>query len=78
MQLHHPSYDAQGNATYSPAGAAPVTGYPTLRSVVYGGSFEGYTTFGVGVRARLPFRVFVLTGPGAHSRLVIDVAPSWT
>ncbi len=57
---------------------ANVSGYRTLRDVVYGGSFEGYTTFAVGVRARLPMRVFVLSGPGTHSRIVIDVAHAWT
>ena len=56
---------------------AGVTGYRTLRDVVYGGSFEGYTTFGVGVRARVPFRVFALAGPGTHSRIVVDVAHHW-
>ena len=30
------------------------------------GSFEGQTTLGVGVRARLPFRVFTLAGPGSE------------
>jgi hypothetical protein len=56
---------------------ANLAGYRTLRDVVYGGSFEGYTTFGVGVRARLPFRVLTLAGPGGHSRIVIDVAHHW-
>jgi hypothetical protein len=56
---------------------AEVRGYRTLRDVVFGGSFEGYTTFAVGVRARLPFRVFVLPGPGRHSRIVLDVAHRW-
>jgi hypothetical protein len=50
----------------------------TLRDVMFGGSFEGYTLFGVGVRARLPFRVFVLSGPGTHSRIVLDIAHQWT
>jgi hypothetical protein len=68
---------------HHPAGALPygvnqraanVDGFPVLRSVTYGGSFEGYTTYGVGVRARLPFRVFTLTNPG---RIVVDVARSW-
>lgn len=77
VALHHPAYDGQGSSTYSQAGGT-VVGYTTLRSVVYGGSFEGYTTFGVGVRARLPFRVFTLTGPGGHSRIVVDVAHRWT
>lgn len=56
---------------------ATVAGYRTLRDVVYGGSFEGSTTFGVGVRARLPFRVLTLAGPGSRSRIVIDVAHHW-
>jgi hypothetical protein len=29
------------------------------------------------VRARLPFRVLLLTGPGTHSRVVVDVAHLW-
>lgn len=75
--LHHPAHDASGVATY-PARPLAVGGYRTLRSVVFGGSFEGYTTFGVGTRARLPFRVFTLAGPGGHSRIVLDVAHRWT
>jgi len=35
------------------------------------------TTIGLGARARLPFRVFTLSGPGQGSRLVIDVAHRW-
>lgn len=54
-----------------------VTGDDTLRQVAVAGSFEGRTTFGVGVRARLPMWVFVLDGPGTGSRLVIDVAHRW-
>lgn len=54
-----------------------VTGYRTFRQVASAGAFEGIATFGVGVRARLPFRVFTLDGPGAGSRLVIDVAHHW-
>lgn len=77
VQLHHPSYDDRGVATYSAPGG-PVSGYPVLRSVVNGGSFEGYSTFGVGVRARLPFRVTALAGPGGHSRIVLDVARGWS
>jgi hypothetical protein len=57
---------------------ANVAGYGTLRDVVYGGTFEGYTTFGVGVRARLPFRVLALAGPGSHSRIVLDIAHRWS
>jgi hypothetical protein len=57
---------------------ANVSGYRTLRDLVYGGTFEGNTTMGLGVRARLPFRVFTLAGPGAHTRIVIDVAHQWS
>jgi hypothetical protein len=32
---------------------------------------------GLGVRARLPMRVFNLAGPGSRSRLVIDVTHHW-
>jgi len=53
-----------------------VTGYRTLRQVAWANSFEGQTTIGVGVRARLPFRVFTLDGPNG-SRVVLDVAHQW-
>ncbi len=53
------------------------TGYRTFRHLAWAGSFEGQSTFGLGVRARLPFRVFVLDGPGDRSRLVVDVAHRW-
>ncbi len=79
--LQIPTYDINtGAATYTPANAnelVNVNGWRTFRQVAEGGSFEGYTTIGLGVRARLPFRVFSLTGPGDHSRLVIDVAHHW-
>jgi hypothetical protein len=29
------------------------------------------------VRARLPFRAFILDGPGEASRLVVDVGHRW-
>ena len=56
-----------------PAHVVDVRGFPALRQVAWGGSFEGYTTLGVGVRTRLPIHVFVLPGPGRDSRLIIDV-----
>lgn len=56
---------------------ADVSKYRTFRHVAWAGSFEGQTTIGLGVRARLPFRVFILDGPGTGSRLVIDVAHQW-
>lgn len=60
-----------------PRNLSDVTGYRTFRQVVLAGSFEGYTSFGLGVRARLPFRVLVLDGPGTGSRVVVDVAHRW-
>jgi len=66
--------------TYQPANrheAVPVQGWRTFRQIGWGGSYEGQTTLGVGVRARLPFRVFVLAGPADGSRLVVDVAHRW-
>jgi hypothetical protein len=56
---------------------ANVSGFKTFRQVVGAGSFEGVTSIGLGVRARLPFRVLTIAGPGQHSRLVIDVAHHW-
>lgn len=75
-----PAYTSTGRATYAPANRAKVVnvaGYRTFRQVAFLGSFEGQTSFGLGVRARLPFRTFVLDGPGNNSRLVIDVAHRW-
>jgi hypothetical protein len=55
-----------------------VTGFRTFRQVASAGTYEGVTVLGLGVRARLPFRVFVLDGPAAgQKRLVIDVAHRW-
>jgi hypothetical protein len=51
-----------------------VAGFSELRQVRSAGSFEGYTEIGAGVRAKKPFRVFRISGPGSHSRLVIDIA----
>jgi hypothetical protein len=76
-----PAYDRNtGAPTYHFTNARElrnVAGYPTFRQVAYGGSFEGYTTIGLGVRARLPMRAFVVNGPGGSSRVVIDVAHRW-
>lgn len=74
-----PAYDSNGRATYRPTNPArlvDVTGWSTFRQVAWAGSFEGSTTIGLGVRARLPMRVFVLPGTDV-SRVVIDVAHRW-
>jgi hypothetical protein len=76
-----PAYDSRGSATYRPADTrelVAVGGYSTFRRVAWAGSFEGQTTIGLGVRARLPLRVFTLTDSAAGTtRLVIDVAHRW-
>lgn len=56
---------------------ADVSGYTTFRQVAGAGSFESQTTIGLGVRARLPFRVFTLPREGGGTRLVVDVAHTW-
>ena len=80
ITVNAPAYDDNGNATYNPANPNELTdvnGYQTFRQVAWAGSFEGYYSLGLGVRARLPFRVFTLAGPETGSRLVIDVAHFW-
>lgn len=75
VTVQAPSYDSAGARTYRYANRSElvdVTGYRTFRQVAYAGSFEGTTTVGLGVRARLPFRVFTLP-----NRIVVDVAHLW-
>lgn len=73
-----PSYDPEtGDPTYAghagdPLPGVDIAGYQTFRDTRFGASFEGQTQIGLGVRARLPFRVFQ-----RGDRLVIDVAHSW-
>ena len=78
--IRAPAHDQNGQLTYLPANrnqAVNVAGYTTFRQVFWGGTFEGQSLVGLGVRARLPFRTFVLSAPGGASRLVIDVAHRW-
>jgi len=75
ITVQAPSYDRNGVPTYRYANRSElvdVTGYRTFRQVAFAGSFEGTTTVGLGVRARLPFRVFTLP-----NRIVVDVAHLW-
>ncbi|RFS81314.1 hypothetical protein D0T12_32255 [Actinomadura spongiicola] len=67
---------APGYPSTSP-NLADVSGYTTFRQVAGAVSFEGKTTLGLGVRARLPFRVFTLPRDGGGSRFVVDVAHTW-
>jgi len=71
-QGHQPSVTVPrvGQNLVSPARLA---GWSSLRAVAYAGSFEGQTTVAVGVRERLPFRVFV-TGGGSYKHVVVDIA----
>jgi hypothetical protein len=72
-----------GREIYDPpnkAELANLTGYRTFRQVAFAGFGYERAHFGLGVRARLPFRTFTLppeSGSGYSSRLVVDVAHSW-
>ncbi len=68
---------ATASTPANPADVANVTGFRTFRQVAFAGSFEGYTSLGLGVRAKLPFRVFELVSPNQPSRLVVDVGHQW-
>lgn len=75
-----PAYDDNGGLTYTPANwdeLVDVAGYRTFRQVSWAGTHEGQTTIGLGVRARLPMRVFVLNAPDGGRRVVVDVAHRW-
>ena len=64
-----------------PSRLVDVTGYRTLRQVAWADTFDAdtTTTVGIGVRARLPMRVFLLPSGNQFSgqRLVIDIAHHW-
>ena len=72
-------HDVTTPGSYTLANPKPLStaGFRTFREVVVTEDFEAVAAFGLGVRARLPFRMFILPGPGAGSRLVIDVAHRW-
>ena len=76
-------YGSQSSA-YIPADPArlvDVTGYRTLRQVAWADNFEAdsTSTIGIGVRARLPMRAFLLPSASQFfgQRLVIDIAHHW-
>lgn len=49
--------------------------WPALREIRFAGSFEGQTTFAVGVADKRPFRLFVLPLDNRGlSRVVVDIA----
>ncbi|WP_432074978.1 AMIN-like domain-containing (lipo)protein [Streptomyces wuyuanensis] len=73
-----PSYDpATMRQVYAGRAGMPLpgvdlTGFRTFRDTKFGASFEGQTQIGLGVRARLPFRVLQYDG-----KLIVDVAHKW-
>jgi hypothetical protein len=75
--VHSPAYGEDGY-TFRDRNAhelVDVSGYRTFRQVAYAGTYRTDAMFGLGVRARLPFRAFML--PGTPSRVVVDVAHQW-
>ncbi|WP_145871142.1 AMIN-like domain-containing (lipo)protein [Streptomyces capillispiralis] len=79
VRVAAPSYDpATGEPAYPARAGRPLpgvdlTGYRTFRDARFAGSFEGETQVGLGLRARLPFRVLQV-----QDHIVIDVAHTWT
>jgi hypothetical protein len=78
-----PDYTPDGTLTYVPADwqeLVNVSGFRTFRQVAWAGSFEGSSSVGLGLRARLPFRVISVSGLNGTqngARVVIDVAHHW-
>lgn len=80
VTVRAPAYDDAGAPTFLPADRSevvPVSSYRTFDQAVWAGSFEGQTTLGLGVRARLPMRAFLLPVTDGSRQLVVDVAHSW-
>jgi hypothetical protein len=79
----HAYSPSTGKPTYTPRNRSEVVdvaGFRTFRQVAWGGSYEGQTTLGLGVRARLPFRVTVVSGAPGYTngaRVIVDVAHAW-
>jgi hypothetical protein len=75
VAVHAPAIDGNYDPTYvfdDPAELVDVTSFQTFRQVAWAGTHHGTTSIGLGVRARLPFRVFTLP-----DRIVVDVAHRW-
>src|SRR4051794_5395309 len=65
ISVQAPSTTPNGTLTYAPENPCElvnVSGFRTFRQVAWAGSFESSSSIGLGVRARLPFRVFAVTG----------------
>ncbi|MFE5869750.1 hypothetical protein ACFQ6V_14025 [Streptomyces roseifaciens] len=78
VRVAAPSYDTStGEPRYpghagQPLPGVDLTGFRTFQDTRFASSFEGDTLVGLGVRARLPFRVFQ-----ERNRIVVDVAHTW-
>jgi hypothetical protein len=62
------AHNASGTASLIPAARTPLC--PNLRQVKVSGDFEGYVSFGLGLRHQAGFRVW----PASATKFVIDVA----
>ncbi|MER7819450.1 hypothetical protein [Streptomyces sp. NPDC096153] len=73
-----PSYDPEtmrqvyAGRAGKPLPGVDLSGFRTFKDTRFGASFEGQTQVGLGVRARLPFRVLQFDG-----KLIVDVAHKW-
>lgn len=68
---------APATKQYPAGGSTTFNGWSSFRQVRWVSSFEGHTDVGLGVRARLPMRAFVLSNADGSKRLVVDVANRW-
>lgn len=72
------AHDEGGRPTIT-GSPRPEVGYPTLRSYRFGGDFEGYLTFGLGIQVAggsdqvLPIRAGELTRPDGSYVVAVDV-----
>lgn len=75
ITIYAPAYDETFEPTYEYENRAELVdtnGFRTFRQVAWAGSWEGTTVVGLGVRARLPYRVFTY-----DNHVVVDVAHKW-
>ncbi|MFF2026258.1 hypothetical protein ACFVW2_31245 [Streptomyces sp. NPDC058171] len=76
--VNAPSYNPATGAVVYPGVAGQtlpgvnITGYRTFKDTKFGASFEGQTQVGLGLRAKLPFRV-----QQSGDQVIVDVAHTW-
>ncbi|GAA3735185.1 hypothetical protein GCM10022225_17190 [Plantactinospora mayteni] len=72
------AHDERGRSSVTTS-PAPELGYPTLRGYAFGGDFEGYLTYGLGLRVApgsdqaLPVRALELTRTDGRYVVAVDV-----